>query len=163
MAVQSSVITRDIEKIAAQTGNIYESVVVISKRARQIAVNNAIAKAAEAQQGYEELTKDALKTKAQELSERQKSLEIMEAERFLQDDLAELSAQKIIAEQEAAKRKLAIEEMTRDQLLNTVSATERLLKTSQEGTQIELANSRAVMKVYEEQAKKRDERLQKEK
>ena len=123
--------------------------------ARQIAVNNAIAKAAEAQQGYEELTKDALKTKAQELSERQKSLEIMEAERFLQDDLAELSAQKIIAEQEAAKRKLAIEEMTRDQLLNTVSATERLLKTSQEGTQIELANSRAVMKVYEEQAKKR--------
>ena len=39
MAVQSSVITRDIEKIAAQTGNIYESVVVISKRARQIAVN----------------------------------------------------------------------------------------------------------------------------
>lgn len=39
MAVQSSVITRDVEKIAAQTGNIYESVVVISKRARQIAVN----------------------------------------------------------------------------------------------------------------------------
>src|SRR6187401_2177684 len=39
MAVQSSVITRDIEKIAAQTGNIYESVVVISKRARQIALN----------------------------------------------------------------------------------------------------------------------------
>ncbi|MEJ7646568.1 MAG: DNA-directed RNA polymerase subunit omega [Chryseolinea sp.] len=39
MAVQSSVITRDLEKIANQTGNIYESVVVISKRARQIAVN----------------------------------------------------------------------------------------------------------------------------
>lgn len=39
MAVQSSVITRDLEKIALQSGNIYESVVVISKRARQIAVN----------------------------------------------------------------------------------------------------------------------------
>jgi DNA-directed RNA polymerase subunit K/omega len=39
MAIQSSVITRDVEKIAAPTGNIYESVVVISKRARQIAVN----------------------------------------------------------------------------------------------------------------------------
>ncbi|HTF18091.1 MAG TPA: DNA-directed RNA polymerase subunit omega [Chryseolinea sp.] len=39
MAVQSSVITRDVEKIAAQTGNIYESVSVISKRSRQIAVN----------------------------------------------------------------------------------------------------------------------------
>jgi DNA-directed RNA polymerase subunit K/omega len=39
MAVQSSVITRDLDKIAAQTGNVYESVVIISKRARQIAVN----------------------------------------------------------------------------------------------------------------------------
>jgi DNA-directed RNA polymerase subunit K/omega len=39
MAVQSSVITRDLDKIAARTGNVYESVVIISKRARQIAVN----------------------------------------------------------------------------------------------------------------------------
>jgi DNA-directed RNA polymerase subunit K/omega len=39
MAVQSSVITRDLDKIAEQTGNVYHSVVVISKRARQIAVN----------------------------------------------------------------------------------------------------------------------------
>ena len=39
MAVQSSVITRDLDKIAEQTGNVYQSVVVISKRARQIAVN----------------------------------------------------------------------------------------------------------------------------
>lgn len=39
MAVQSSVVTRDLDKIAEQTGNVYESVVVISKRARQIAIN----------------------------------------------------------------------------------------------------------------------------
>ncbi len=39
MAVQSSVITRDIESIIAPTGNLYESVAVISKRARQISVN----------------------------------------------------------------------------------------------------------------------------
>jgi len=39
MAVQSSVVTRDLDKIAEQTGNIYQSVVVVSKRARQIAVN----------------------------------------------------------------------------------------------------------------------------
>ncbi len=39
MAIQSSIITRDTEKIADATGNIYESVVVVSKRARQIAVN----------------------------------------------------------------------------------------------------------------------------
>jgi DNA-directed RNA polymerase subunit K/omega len=39
MASQPSIITRDVDKIAAQTGNVYESVVVISKRARQIAIN----------------------------------------------------------------------------------------------------------------------------
>ena len=39
MANQPSIITRDIDKIAAHTGNVYESVVVISKRARQIAIN----------------------------------------------------------------------------------------------------------------------------
>ena len=39
MAAQPSIITRDIERIASPTGNIYESVVIISKRARQIAVN----------------------------------------------------------------------------------------------------------------------------
>ncbi|MBX2945953.1 MAG: DNA-directed RNA polymerase subunit omega [Cyclobacteriaceae bacterium] len=39
MAIQSSIVTRDLEKIAEPTGNLYESVVIISKRARQIAVN----------------------------------------------------------------------------------------------------------------------------
>lgn len=39
MAIQPSIITRDIEKIIDPTGNIYDSVVVISHRARQIAVN----------------------------------------------------------------------------------------------------------------------------
>ena len=39
MAVQSSIITRDVDKIAAQTGNLYKSVEVISKRARQISMN----------------------------------------------------------------------------------------------------------------------------
>ncbi len=39
MATQPSIITRDVEKIASPTGNLYESVVIISKRARQIAVN----------------------------------------------------------------------------------------------------------------------------
>ncbi len=39
MAAQPSLVTRDIDKIAAPTGNLYESVVVISKRSRQIATN----------------------------------------------------------------------------------------------------------------------------
>ncbi len=39
MAIQSSIVTRDLDKLAEPTGNIYESVVVVSKRAKQIAVN----------------------------------------------------------------------------------------------------------------------------
>ncbi len=39
MAVHPSIITRDTDKIYSTTGNIYESVVIISKRSRQIAVN----------------------------------------------------------------------------------------------------------------------------
>ncbi len=37
--VNSSIVTHDTDKLAAPTGNLYESVVVISKRARQISVN----------------------------------------------------------------------------------------------------------------------------
>lgn len=39
MAIQSSIVTRDMDTLAEKTGNLYESVVVISKRSRQIAVN----------------------------------------------------------------------------------------------------------------------------
>jgi DNA-directed RNA polymerase subunit K/omega len=39
MATQSSIIPRDIDKLAAPTGNIYESVAVISNRAKQISAN----------------------------------------------------------------------------------------------------------------------------
>jgi DNA-directed RNA polymerase subunit K/omega len=40
MATNPSIITRDTDKIAAATGNLYESVSIISKRARQIASKN---------------------------------------------------------------------------------------------------------------------------
>jgi DNA-directed RNA polymerase subunit K/omega len=39
MAIQTSVITRDLDKLSAPTGNIYETVAILSQRARQIAVN----------------------------------------------------------------------------------------------------------------------------
>src|ERR1700712_778659 len=40
MATNPSIITRDNDKIAILTGNLYESVSIISKRARQIAAKN---------------------------------------------------------------------------------------------------------------------------
>lgn len=36
MAVNPSIITRDLEKIAEQTGNIYESIHIVGQRAKQI-------------------------------------------------------------------------------------------------------------------------------
>lgn len=38
MPTNPSVVTRDMGKIAAKTGNVYESVSIISKRARQVSV-----------------------------------------------------------------------------------------------------------------------------
>jgi DNA-directed RNA polymerase subunit K/omega len=37
MASQSSIITRDLDQLSEPTGNIYESVAIVSKRARQVA------------------------------------------------------------------------------------------------------------------------------
>lgn len=37
--IPTSIITRDTDKVAEPTGNIYESVVIISKRARQVSIS----------------------------------------------------------------------------------------------------------------------------
>lgn len=39
MAAHQSIITRDLEKIADKSGNLYESIHVISQRAKQISTN----------------------------------------------------------------------------------------------------------------------------
>jgi len=39
MATQASIVTRDTDQLTQETGNIYETVAIISKRSRQIAVN----------------------------------------------------------------------------------------------------------------------------
>lgn len=39
MATNPSIITRDMEKLIEPTNNVYESVVIVSKRSRQIASN----------------------------------------------------------------------------------------------------------------------------
>jgi DNA-directed RNA polymerase subunit K/omega len=38
MAINPSIVTRDVDKIAAKTGNIYESVFIVSQRSKQVAV-----------------------------------------------------------------------------------------------------------------------------
>ena len=39
MATQPSIVTRDVQKLSETTNNVYETVSIISKRARQISTN----------------------------------------------------------------------------------------------------------------------------
>lgn len=39
MATQPSIVTRDVQKLSETTNNVYETVAIISKRARQISTN----------------------------------------------------------------------------------------------------------------------------
>ncbi len=61
MATNPSIITRDTDKIAAKTGNLYESVSITSKRARQISskvkeeLNNKLAEFASGVDNLEEV------------------------------------------------------------------------------------------------------------
>src|SRR6478736_617460 len=61
MAVVASIITRDIVKLAEPTGNIYQSLVVVAKRSRQISVkmkeelNNKLADFASTVDNLEEI------------------------------------------------------------------------------------------------------------
>ena len=93
MAVQSSVITRDVDKIAAQTGNIYESVVVISKRARQISVNikeelnNKLAEFATTVDNLEEVFENREQIEISKLYERMPKATTTATEEFLEEKL----------------------------------------------------------------------------
>jgi DNA-directed RNA polymerase subunit K/omega len=93
MAVQSSIITRDIEKIAAQTGNLYESVVVISKRARQIAVNikeelnNKLAEFATTVDNLEEVFENREQIEISKFYERMPKQTTTATEEFLEEKL----------------------------------------------------------------------------
>jgi DNA-directed RNA polymerase subunit K/omega len=61
MATNPSIITRDADKIAVVTGNLYESVSIISKRARQVSsklkeeLNNKLAEFASGVDNLEEV------------------------------------------------------------------------------------------------------------
>jgi DNA-directed RNA polymerase subunit K/omega len=94
MAAQSSVITRDLDKIAAQTGNVYESVVIISKRARQIAVdikeelNNKLAEFATTVDNLEEVFENREQIEISKFYERLPKPTTTATEEFLEAKLS---------------------------------------------------------------------------
>ncbi len=109
MAVQPSLITRDIEKIAAPTGNLYESVVVISKRARQIAVNlkeelnNKLAEFATTVDNLEEVFENREQIEISRYYERMPKPTTTATEEFLEGKLTYRLRSAIDAEAKAAE------------------------------------------------------------
>src|SRR6188768_1805007 len=93
MAIQSSIIPRDIDKVAAPTGNLYESVVVISKRARQIAsnikeeLNNKLAEFATTVDNLEEVFENREQIEISKFYERMPKSTSTATEEFLEGKL----------------------------------------------------------------------------
>ncbi len=93
MAAQSSIITRDMENITDKTGNIYQSVVVISKRARQIAINlkeelnNKLAEFATTVDNLEEVFENREQIEISKFYERMPKPTATATEEFMEDKL----------------------------------------------------------------------------
>ncbi|CAN1499347.1 RNA polymerase, subunit omega/K/RPB6 [Spirosomataceae bacterium] len=101
MAVNASIVTRDTDVLAAKTGNVYESVFVVSKRAQQIAIKTK-----------EELT--------QKLSEFASSVDNLE-EIFENREQIEISK---FYERQPKPTSVALEEFLNDQLVIKYRETE---------------------------------------
>ncbi len=91
MAINPSIITRDNNVIALKSGNLYESVAVISRRARQIAVktkeelNNKLAEFASGVDNLEEVFENREQIEISKFYERQPKPTSIAAEEFMDD------------------------------------------------------------------------------
>ncbi|TAE90865.1 MAG: DNA-directed RNA polymerase subunit omega [Runella slithyformis] len=93
MAINASIVTRDLLKMAAQTGNLYESVAVISRRSRQIAsktkeeLNNKLAEFASGVDNLEEVFENREQIEISKFYERQPKPTNVAAEEFIDGKL----------------------------------------------------------------------------
>ena len=91
MAINSSLITRDNNKIAEVTTNIYESLVVIGKRARQISstekeeLNSKLAEFASSVDNLEEIFENREQIEISKFYERMPKPSTTATEEFLND------------------------------------------------------------------------------
>ena len=91
MNVNPSIVTRDIDKIAAPTGNVYESLVVVSKRARQISsrmkeeLNQKLAEFASTVDNLEEVFENKEQIEISKFYERMPKPSSTAMEEFLED------------------------------------------------------------------------------
>ena len=91
MAQQASLVTRDISKIAEPTGNVYESLVVVGKRARQISaeikeeLSNKLAEFASSVDNLEEIFENREQIEISKFYERMPKPSTTAIEEFLND------------------------------------------------------------------------------
>ena len=93
MAIQSSIITRDLSELSKPTGNIYESVAIISKRAKQISttmkeeLNNKLAEFASTVDNLEEIFENREQIEISKFYERMPKPTNVATEEFLNDEV----------------------------------------------------------------------------
>jgi len=91
MATNPSIITRDTDKIAVVTGNLYESAAIISKRARQISsktkeeLNNKLAEFASGVDNLEEVFENREQIEISKFYERMPKAGSVAIDEFLED------------------------------------------------------------------------------
>lgn len=91
MAIQASIVTRDMDKLAEVSGNLYESVAVISKRSRQIAVtvkeelNSKLAEFASTVDNLEEIFENREQIEISKFYERMPKATNVAIEEFTED------------------------------------------------------------------------------
>lgn len=91
--IYSSIVTRDLEELAAKTGNIYESLSIISKRSRQIAVkekeelNAKLAEFASTVDNLEEVFENREQIEISKFYEKQPKPTATATQEFLEDKI----------------------------------------------------------------------------
>lgn len=94
MATNASLITRDNEKIAEPSGNLYESIVVIGKRARQIAaqqkeeLNSKLAEFASSVDNLEEIFENREQIEISKFYERMPKPSTVAVDEFLEGKIS---------------------------------------------------------------------------
>jgi DNA-directed RNA polymerase subunit K/omega len=91
---KASLVTRDIDKIAEPTGNVYKSLVAISKRARQVSshmkeeLNSKLAEFASTVDNLEEVFENREQIEISRFYERQPKPSTVATEEFLAGEVA---------------------------------------------------------------------------
>jgi DNA-directed RNA polymerase subunit K/omega len=93
MAINPSIITRDLDKIADKTGNLYESLHVVGQRAKQISstlkeeLNNKLSEFASTVDNLEEVFENKEQIEISKFYERMPKPSTMAMEEFMEDKI----------------------------------------------------------------------------